>query len=122
MKTADIRRHIVNGKSDAHAIAHDHKESQFFILFKGGAVYVYSNVPAIHFEDAVTAKKRNKATAGETPGSEGSYLIHHIIGRRGQTPPFMYAKLDEAPALEVFPADFREEVRKFRESMDTGPK
>ena len=64
-----------------------------------GAVYEYDNVPDHHFENTRTAKIRNKAIGGETPGSEGSYLIHHVIGMRGQPSPYPFRNLGEKKVL-----------------------
>jgi hypothetical protein len=77
----------------------DPETGTMFLSFKPkGTVYRYSDVPAVHFKNVLTAKTREEAIGSESPRSEGSYLIHHIIGRDRKNPPFKFEKVSD---LEV---------------------
>ena len=76
--------------------------------------YRYAPCPQEHFDNVVACKEVKAAIArgemsGERidgqpePGSEGSYLIHHVIGKFGKPPPIPFTRLDAADAAEIFP-------------------
>jgi hypothetical protein len=92
-------------------VRYDGSKNELYISFKPkGTVYIYSDTRPVgsrarnpdlfnHFENTRTAKSRNNAIGGETPGSEGSYLIHHVIGMRGQPAPYPFRKIEEEKVL-----------------------
>lgn len=74
-----------------------------YVQYKPGTVYVYLEAPQSVFDNLTTAKdstaEPTETTRGpigkEKPGSEGSYLIHHIKGLDWKNnAPFKYRKLD----------------------------
>ena len=92
-------------------VRYDGSKNELHISYKPkGVVYIYSDKRPVesrpagtdlfdHFENTRTAKSRNKAIGCETPGSEGSYLIHHVIGMRGQPAPYPFRKIEEEKVL-----------------------
>ena len=102
-----MKHHILTSQSDITHIAYDPDKSHAYLKFKSGAAYRYEAVEPHHFDNTVTAKERNQAIGAETPGSEGSYLIHHIIGRRGTPPPYAYTKLTPDQTAEIWPQEVK---------------
>lgn len=79
------------------------ENQKLYVGYKPGTVYVYHDVPQHIFDNLLTAKdstaEPTETTRGpigkEKPGSEGSYLIHHIKGLDWKNnAPFKYRKLD----------------------------
>jgi hypothetical protein len=109
-----MKHHQCNS-SRVHWAAYDCATLTFYISFKPkGSVYAYDNVPEHVFDNLMTAKESTAAATettrgpigAETPGSEGSYLIHHVIGKDRNNPPYKFRKLDEeetAVLIERFP-------------------
>ena len=122
-----MKHHPCNS-SRVHWAAYDSATLTFYISFKPkGSVYAYENVPEHVFDNLLTAKEskaepttitRGKIggpsetievrgpIGAETPGSEGSYLIHHVIGKDRNNPPYKFRKLNDeetAALIERFP-------------------
>ncbi len=75
-------------------VAYDEESKTLEVSFKPkGSVYKYFDVPPQHFGNIMHAKSRNKAIGAETPGSEGSYIIHHIVGKDRKNPPYRFEKV-----------------------------
>ena len=106
-----MHRHICDS-SKINWVEYHPETNTLRVSFKPkGMVYEYSDPTPVHatanpslalflhYENTRTAKSRNAAIGGETPGSEGSYLIHHVIGMRGQPAPYPFRKIEEEKVL-----------------------
>lgn len=115
----NLLKHTCDPESKyATRVAYSPDTKQFFIEFKAGQVYRYEGVPGIHFDGVMFTKTRlrdwmeanpdadhsnpPKDYAGAKLGSEGSYLIAHVVGRDRKNPPFTYRKLDPDEAAAIF--------------------
>ena len=112
--TCDPKSHYAN------RIAYNNDTKQFWIEFKPKmTVYRYEGVPGHHFDNVVFAKARfaewvaanpdanheepPKDESGAKLGSEGSYLIAHVVGKDRKNPLFVFRRLEGDEAAEIFP-------------------
>ena len=102
----------------AGRVAYDSDSRTFYIEFKKGGVYRYFDVPDTHFFNVMATKTRfndwreanptldpsdpPKDDQGAKLGSEGSYLIAHIVGKKDNRP-YRYEPMDAVDAAEIFP-------------------
>lgn len=103
----NLKRHTLSSSGNVSRIAYDPSKQHLYMEFPNG-VYRYEGVPDHHFDNVVSAKDRNEAIGEEKPGSEGSYVIHHIIGKDRKNPPFKYEKVHPADAADLFPFELKE--------------
>ena len=90
-------------------IRFDPTKNEIHLSFKpDGKVHVYSappghDNPALvmggEFENVRRAKTRNAAIGNEKPGSEGSYIVHHIVGLKGQPAPYPFREIEDEKVL-----------------------
>jgi hypothetical protein len=88
---------------------YDPATKTLFVCFPKDAIYAYDNVPAHVFDNLKTAKAsayepeegQRKPIGLESPGSEGSYLIHHVVGRDRKNPPYTFRKLTPEEVSDI---------------------
>ena len=81
-----------------------HADGSLYLKFPNSA-YRYPDPGATHFENIRTAKDRKEPIGAEQPGSEGSYIIHHVVGLKGQPAPLPFTKLSPDEADKIFPKE-----------------
>ncbi len=80
-----------------------------YLTWPNGAMYEYKSVPWQVFHNLTDAKTSTAEPTdstrgpigGEKPGSEGSYLLHHVVGRDRNNPPYEFRRLTSEEADEI---------------------
>ena len=101
---SNLKHHTLDpeSKSSVKRVAYDPDTQKLYMDF-GGKAYRYHAVPPHHFDNIQSAKNRTEAIGDEKPGSEGSYIQTHIIGKRGQEPPYAFDRPGEWDHTGIFP-------------------
>jgi hypothetical protein len=95
---------MTHHECDSHQlnwVKYDAAKQHLYVSFKPkGTVYRYEGVPDHHFKNIVGAKKRTVPVGMEKAGSEGSYVLAHVVGNR-KNPPYPCTKLTDAETREL---------------------
>ena len=108
MPQSTLKHHTLDSNYAKWA-KYDTEKQTLYVCFPGGQVYAYKDVPLRVFENLTSAKdstdtptETTRSPIGkEKAGSEGSYLIHHVIGIDRKKYPYCRLSDDEAEALSA---------------------